>query len=141
MCGIAGFCDFNKNSSAQVLHEMTDALTHRGPNDSGYEVLDAKNALVGLGQRRLSIIDLSINGRQPMEFENLTVIFNGEIYNYNEIRNELIMEGYSFNSTSDTEVILKGFHRWGIEVVEKFIGMFVFVIYDDEKQEVIICGD
>ncbi|MBV9962986.1 MAG: asparagine synthase (glutamine-hydrolyzing) [Parafilimonas sp.] len=141
MCGIAGFCDFNKNSSAQVLHEMTDALTHRGPNDSGYEVYDAKNALIGLGQRRLSIIDLSANGRQPMEFENLSMIFNGEIYNYNEIRNELIMEGYCFNSTSDSEVILKGFHRWGIEVVEKFIGMFVFVMYDNEKQEITICRD
>lgn len=141
MCGIAGFCDFKKMTSAQVLHEMTDALTHRGPNDSGYEILNTKNAQIGLGQRRLSIIDLSKNGRQPMEFQHLTLIFNGEIYNYKEIRNELIMEGYSFESTSDTEVILKGFHRWREAVVEKFIGMFVFVIYDDEKQEVTFCRD
>jgi len=141
MCGIAGFVDFNKNTSVSILQKMTDVLTHRGPNDSGYEVLDNRNALVGLGQRRLSIIDLSANGKQPMHFENLDIIFNGEIYNYQAIRDELIMEGYSFNSTSDTEVILKGYHRWGNAVVEKFIGMFVYVIYDEEKQEVTICRD
>jgi asparagine synthase (glutamine-hydrolysing) len=141
MCGIAGFCDFKKDTSAQVLHNMTDVLTHRGPNDSGYELIENGNALVGLGQRRLSIIDLSPNGRQPMEFKNLTLIFNGEIYNYQEIRNELIREGYSFTSTSDSEVILKGYHRWGNEVVHKFIGMFVFVIYDEEKQELTIFRD
>ncbi|MEP6466853.1 MAG: asparagine synthetase B, partial [Parafilimonas sp.] len=105
MCGIAGFVDFNKNTSAAVLQNMTDVLTHRGPNDSGYEVINNSNALIGLGQRRLSIIDLSANGKQPMQFDNLSIIFNGEIYNYQAIRDELIMEGYSFNSTSDTEVI------------------------------------
>src|ERR1044072_2907765 len=141
MCGIAGFCDFNKNTSAGVLHNMTDVLTHRGPNDAGYELFDNSNAVIGLGQRRLSIIDLSANGRQPMEFENLNIIFNGEIYNYQEIRDELILEGYAFNSTSDTEVILKGYHRWGDAVVDKFIGMFVYVIYDNEKQEITICRD
>jgi asparagine synthase (glutamine-hydrolysing) len=141
MCGIAGFCDFNKNTSASVLHKMTDVLTHRGPNDSGYELIENGYASIGLGQRRLSIIDLSANGRQPMEFENLTVIFNGEIYNYQEIRDELLLEGYSFTSTSDTEVILKGYHRWGDDVVNKFIGMFVYVIYDNEKNEVTICRD
>lgn len=141
MCGIAGFFDFSKNTSSTVLHKMTDALTHRGPNDSGYELIDNPNALIGLGQRRLSIIDLSSNGKQPMEFDNLTIIFNGEIYNYQEIRDELIMEGYSFNSTSDTEVILKGFHRWGDDVVNRFIGMFVYVIYDSERNEITICRD
>ena len=141
MCGIAGFCDFDKKTSASVLHNMTDALTHRGPNDSGYELIDNNNAVIGLGQRRLSIIDLSSNGRQPMHFENLTLIFNGEIYNYQSVRNELIKEGYSFTSTSDTEVILKGYHRWGDAVVNKFIGMFVYVIYDEKNQEIAICRD
>jgi asparagine synthase (glutamine-hydrolysing) len=141
MCGIAGFCDFDKKTPATVLHSMTDALTHRGPNDSGYELIDNNVAIIGLGQRRLSIIDLSSNGRQPMQFEGLTLIFNGEIYNYQSIRNELIKEGYSFTSTSDTEVILKGYHKWGDAVVHKFIGMFVYVIYDERKQEITICRD
>lgn len=141
MCGIAGFCDFHKNTTASVLHKMTDALTHRGPNDSGYELIDNPNAAIGLGQRRLSIIDLSSNGKQPMHFQNLSIIFNGEIYNYQEIKDELLLEGYHFNSTSDTEVILKGYNRWGIDVVNRFIGMFVFVIYDSDKQEIIICRD
>ncbi|HEX5154986.1 MAG TPA: asparagine synthase (glutamine-hydrolyzing) [Parafilimonas sp.] len=141
MCGIAGFCDFDKKTPATVLRSMTDALTHRGPNDSGYELIDNSVAVIGLGQRRLSIIDLSSNGRQPMHFEGLTLIFNGEIYNYHSIRNELIKEGYSFTSTSDTEVILKGYHRWGDAVVHKLIGMFVYVIYDVKKQEITICRD
>lgn len=141
MCGIAGFFDFNKSTSLPVLQDMTDALTHRGPNDSGYELIDNSNALIGLGQRRLSIIDLSSNGKQPMQFEHLTLIFNGEIYNYQSVRNELIQAGYSFNSTSDTEVILKGYHKWGDAVVNKFIGMFAYVIYDEKKQEITICRD
>lgn len=141
MCGIAGFIDFNKNTSVSVLQKMTDALIHRGPNDAGYEVIDNSYASIGLGQRRLSIIDLSANGRQPMHFENLSLIFNGEIYNYNSIREELIKAGYSFNSTSDTEVILKGYHKWGDAVVNKFIGMFAYIIYDSNKNEVTICRD
>ncbi|MBS1745945.1 MAG: asparagine synthase (glutamine-hydrolyzing) [Bacteroidetes bacterium] len=141
MCGIAGFCDFHKNTTSSVLHKMTDALTHRGPNDSGYELKENPFATIGLGQRRLSIIDLSVNGKQPMHFDNLTIIFNGEIYNYQEIKDELLLEGYQFNSTSDTEVILKGYHRWGEDVVNRFIGMFVFIIYDNDKQEITICRD
>ncbi len=141
MCGIAGFFDFTKNTSASVLQKMTDALIHRGPNDAGYEVIDNPYASIGLGQRRLSIIDLSANGRQPMHFENLSLIFNGEIYNYNSIREELIKAGYSFHSTSDTEVILKGYHKWGDAVVNKFIGMFAYIIYDSAKNEVTICRD
>jgi asparagine synthase (glutamine-hydrolysing) len=141
MCGIAGFCDFHKNTSSSVLHKMTDALTHRGPNDSGYELIENSNAAIGLGQRRLSIIDLSSNGKQPMHFDNLSIIFNGEIYNYQEIKNELLLEGYTFQSTSDTEVVLKGYHRWGDDVVNRFIGMFVYVIYDKDKQAITICRD
>jgi asparagine synthase (glutamine-hydrolysing) len=141
MCGIAGFCDFNKRTNTSVLAKMTDALAHRGPNDSGYELFDTPNAFVGLGQRRLSIIDLSSGGHQPMHFEKLSIVFNGEIYNYQEIKKELIQKGYSFTSGSDTEVILKGYHCWGDAVVNKFIGMFVYVILDEEKQELTVCRD
>jgi asparagine synthase (glutamine-hydrolysing) len=141
MCGIAGFCDFNKNSSLPVLKKMTDALVHRGPDDSGYGLIETPQALVGLGQRRLSILDLSMAGHQPMMFEHLTIIFNGEIYNFKEIRKELEEKGYSFNSWSDTEVILKGYHCWGDDVVKKFIGMFVYIIFDAKKNELTICRD
>jgi len=141
MCGIAGFCDFNKHSSVQVLRKMTDALIHRGPDDAGYHFVDEPEAFVGLGQRRLSILDLSMAGHQPMFFEHLAVVFNGEIYNFKEVRKELEAKGYSFNSWSDTEVLIKGYHCWGDEVVKKFIGMFVYIIFDSQKREMTICRD
>ncbi|RFM30180.1 asparagine synthase (glutamine-hydrolyzing) [Deminuibacter soli] len=141
MCGIAGFCDFKKNTGTDVLQHMTDALTHRGPNDAGYKVFEASNAAVGLGQRRLSILDLSSNGHQPMIYEHLSMVFNGEVYNFKEIRLELEQKGYTFNSWSDTEVILKGYHCWGDNVVHKLIGMFVYVIFDSKRQELTICRD
>ncbi len=141
MCGIAGFCDFSKKTSIHVLKNMTDVLAHRGPNDAGYNVYDEENAVVGLGQRRLSILDLSSNGHQPMSFKHLNIIFNGEIYNFKEIRKELVEKGYSFDSWSDTEVILKGYDCWGDAVVNKFIGMFVYIIFDKSKKELTICRD
>ncbi|HWJ92039.1 MAG TPA: hypothetical protein VNR87_13055, partial [Flavisolibacter sp.] len=141
MCGIAGFVDFKKTSSEGVLRQMTDAMTHRGPDDSGYEVYNDAHASIGLGQRRLSILDLSPLGHQPMHFQDLTVDFNGEIYNFKEIRKELEGKGYSFSSWSDTEVILKGYHCWGTDVVHKFIGMFAIALYDRSKEEVIFIRD
>jgi len=141
MCGIAGFIDFKKVSDAEMLKRMTDAMTHRGPDDAGYEVYDAHTALIGFGQRRLSILDLSPLGHQPMHFENLVVDFNGEIYNFKEIRKELEQKGYSFTSWSDTEVILKGYHCWGLQVVNKFIGMFAIALYDKQKEQVIFIRD
>ncbi len=142
MCGIAGFIDFKKNTSFSVLKEMTDALTHRGPDDAGYEVFEAGTASIGLGQRRLSILDLSALGHQPMHFgEHLVVNFNGEIYNFKEIRKELEDKGYSFNSWSDTEVILKGYDCWGLDVLQKFTGMFAIALYDKQKEEVILVRD
>lgn len=141
MCGITGFVDFRKRSDAGLLRQMTDAMVHRGPDDSGYEVYDAPQAVIGFGQRRLSILDLSPLGHQPMHFGDLTVNFNGEIYNFKEIRKELEAEGYSFTSWSDTEVIIKGYHCWGLDVVQKFIGMFAIVIYDKAKEQVILIRD
>lgn len=141
MCGITGFIDYNKKTSASVLKNMTDAMLHRGPDDAGHEVYEAPEALIGFGQRRLSILDLSPLGHQPMHFGDLTINFNGEIYNFKEIRKELEEKGYSFTSWSDTEVILKGYHCWGIDVVNRFTGMFAIVIYDKQKQEVIFIRD
>ena len=141
MCGIAGFIDFKKDSDENTLKHMADAVHHRGPDDVGYEIYDAPAASIGFGQRRLSILDLSPLGHQPMHFNNLIVDFNGEIYNFKEVRKELIDKGYAFDSWSDTEVILKGYQCWGIDVVHKFIGMFAIALYDRQKQQVIFIRD
>src|ERR1044072_7362176 len=98
MCGISGFVDFKKTTGREVLKKMTDAMEHRGPDDAGYELYPSADALVGFGQRRLSILDLSPLGHQPMHFGDLVVNFNGEIYNFKEIRKELEEKGYSFDS-------------------------------------------
>jgi asparagine synthase (glutamine-hydrolysing) len=141
MCGIAGFVDFRKASTEAVLRQMTDAMDHRGPDDSGYEVYQHGQAAIGFGQRRLSILDLSPLGHQPMHFNDLVVDFNGEIYNFKEIRKELEQKGYSFTSWSDTEVILKGYHCWGLDVLQKFIGMYAIALYDRTKDQVIFMRD
>jgi asparagine synthase (glutamine-hydrolysing) len=141
MCGIAGFVDFNRNTGIDVLRRMTDAMLHRGPDDGGHEVYEAPGVAIGFGQRRLSILDLSPLGHQPMHFGDLIVNFNGEIYNFKEIRKELEEKGYSFTSWSDTEVILKGYHCWGLGVLDKFIGMFAIALYDKRKEQVILIRD
>jgi len=141
MCGIAGFVDFGKNTGIEVLRRMTDAMLHRGPDDGGHEVYETPGAVIGFGQRRLSILDLSPLGHQPMHFGDLIVNFNGEIYNFKEIRKELEEKGYSFTSWSDTEVILKGYHCWGLGVLDKFIGMFAIALYDKQKEQMILIRD
>lgn len=88
MCGIAGFCDFSKKLSKNDLELMTDVLHHRGPDDSGYSLFENDKYSIGLGHRRLSILDLSTHGHQPMSFEKLEIIFNGEVYNFKEIKED-----------------------------------------------------
>jgi asparagine synthase (glutamine-hydrolysing) len=141
MCGIAGFCDFSKKSTKKNLINMTDVLYHRGPDDSGYKFFEESYASMGLGHRRLSILDLSTHGHQPMNFEHLDIIYNGEVYNFKEIRKELIELGYSFHSDSDTEVILKSYHKWGITAVDKFNGMFAISIYDKSVNKLVFIRD
>jgi asparagine synthase (glutamine-hydrolysing) len=141
MCGIAGFCDFANRSNDLILRKMTDSLIHRGPDDSGYKFLEHGNAQIGLGHRRLSILDLSPLGHQPMNFLDYEIVFNGEIYNFMEIRKELEYLGYEFESHSDTEVILKGFHKWGMKVLDKFIGMFAFVLLDKKQDKLYLVRD
>lgn len=130
MCGIAGVVSFFERVDLNELKSITDAIQHRGPNDSGYDVIDCHRASVGLGHRRLSILDLSSAGHQPYRFEMLSVVFNGEIYNFKEIRVQLRALGYFFTSESDTEVLIKAYHAWGIDCVAKFNGMFVFALLD-----------
>lgn len=141
MCGIAGFIDHNKRTKEETLRSMTEALRHRGPDDGGHEIYQHVDYTVGFGQRRLSILDLSPLGHQPMHFGDLVVNFNGEIYNFKEIRIELEEKGYTFNSWSDTEVILKGYDCWGLDVINRFIGMFAFALYDKRKGKVFLVRD
>jgi len=141
MCGITGYIDFNNQSSEEVLKDMTNTLQHRGPDGEGQEFIFNDYCQIGLGHRRLSIIDLSENGRQPMTFGGLTISFNGEIYNYNEVNSELEKLGHSFQTSSDTEMILHAYAEWGNNCLQKFIGMFAFVIYDSNKQELFCARD
>jgi asparagine synthase (glutamine-hydrolysing) len=141
MCGIAGFFELSSQGDEGVLRQMTDTMTHRGPDDKGYQLFRSNDFAVGLGQRRLSIIDLSPRGHQPMSLFNLTITYNGEIYNFKEVRNELQRAGYAFQSDSDTEVILAAFHRWGPASMNKFRGMWAFAIWDQSTQKLFLCRD
>jgi len=138
MCGIAGFVDFRETTSEDTLRKMTTAMAHRGPDDAGIFMY---NHTVGLGHRRLSIIDISSGGHQPMHFQHLSIVFNGEIYNYKEVRKSLEAEGYTFDTNSDTGVILRAFHRWGTNAVHRFIGMFSFAIIDANEQKLYLFRD
>ena len=168
MCGICGILNTNSPIKTDQLLSMTRVLRHRGPDDEGFilcntienevnsyhhnETINSVksktsrlennfNANLGFGFRRLSILDLSENGHQPMQFEEagLWIVFNGEIYNYLELRDELKQFGYRFNSNTDTEVILKSYHKWGEACVSKFNGMWAFAIWDS-KNKILFCS-
>lgn len=141
MCGIAGFVDFKHQSSKETLKEMTDVLNHRGPDDSGYFFKENMGFQTGLGHRRLSILDLSSHGHQPMTHDYLHIVYNGEIYNFGEIRLELERLGYCFTSNSDTEVIIKAYHKWGIDAVHRFNGMFAIAIFDSQQKTLTLIRD
>lgn len=141
MCGISGFIDFNHKSTESILKNMSDTLLHRGPDGSGECFILENNYQLGLAHRRLSIIDLSETGKQPMVYKHLHITFNGEVYNYEEIKKELLALNHSFIGHSDTEVILHAFEEWGIKCVEKFIGMFAFVIYDKSNKQLYAVRD
>ncbi|HEV3167714.1 MAG TPA: asparagine synthetase B, partial [Isosphaeraceae bacterium] len=139
MCGIAGIVDFRGYAvGREVLEGMCDRLLHRGPDDQGI-FLDRD---VGLGQRRLSIIDPS-SGRQPMSNEDgsVWVIFNGEIYNFRELRAELESRGHRFSTRSDTEVIVHAYEQFGAECPGRFRGMFSFAIWDGRRRTLFLARD
>lgn len=135
MCGIAGF--YNADVKPEQIERLIDRLRHRGPDDQRYYV----RSDVGLIHTRLSIIELSYLGAQPYRFENLVLVFNGELYNYMEVRDELRRFGYSFISNSDTEVLIKAFHYWSEKCVDHFIGMFAFSVYDERTDELYLFRD
>ncbi len=140
MCGICGQLRFDEeNVSSKSLNTMMSRLARRGPDASG-SWIDGK---IGFGHQRLSIIDLSNHGAQPMldDVLNLTLVFNGTIYNYKKLRLQLAKKGYTFFSHSDTEVILKAYHYWGEDCVKHLDGMFAFCVYDITKQNLFIARD
>ncbi len=141
MCAISGFIDFNNTTSLEALQKMNRTMAHRGPDGEGYKMIRSQNSTIGLGHRRLSIIDLTEAGSQPMVFNHLSITFNGEIYNYAEIKSELEALGHVFNSHSDTEVILHAYQQWKEKAINKFIGMFAFTLVDEEAQQVFMCRD
>ena len=141
MCGIAGFVDFKAQSSEVLLRKMTERLHHRGPDDGGIFFTERNGVQIGLGHRRLSILDLSSHGHQPMAFEGVQIVYNGEVYNFKEIREDLEREGYRFDSASDTEVILKSYHRWGLDALKRFNGMFAIAIFDSGKNRCYLIRD
>ena len=144
MCGIAGIlCQNGRRLDEQVLCDMTAALHHRGPDDGGLHVLRHSDIELGLGHRRLSIIDLSQAGHQPMTNEDgtLWLTFNGEIYNFKELRDDLIRYGHVFSSDTDTEVILHGYEQYGVEILNKLNGMFAFGLWDDRRRQLFLARD
>jgi asparagine synthase (glutamine-hydrolysing) len=141
MCGISGFIDFQGNSNEKILKEMTDVLHHRGPDDSGYSLTTIEQKQIALGHRRLSILDLTTHGHQPMAYQEVELVYNGEVYNFEEIQEELRSFGYTFDSHSDTEVILKAYHKWGLKALDKFNGMFAIALYDKTKDRLFLIRD
>nr|WP_287411749.1 asparagine synthase (glutamine-hydrolyzing) [Pseudodesulfovibrio sp.] len=140
MCGICGLLNFSsERPDAATLRAMTDAIRHRGPDGEGFYI----DGPVGFGHRRLAIIDLSEAAAQPMVSEDgrYVLTYNGEVYNFQELRKELRDLGYGFRSTSDTEVILIAYQHWGKACVERFNGMFAFAIWDTRKQELFLARD
>lgn len=140
MCGIAGFINIDgEPASAEVLLRMTGAVAHRGPDGSGEHI--ERN--VALGHRRLAILDLSFAGRQPMSTDDgrFVITYNGEVYNFRELRRELELCGRSFRSQTDTEVVLQAYAEWGEDSLDRFNGMFSFAVWDRFRRELFLARD
>jgi asparagine synthase (glutamine-hydrolysing) len=142
MCGIFGMMSFSAAPFRESwLHDASRMLSHRGPDDG--DLFISPDRSVALGHRRLSIIDLSANGRQPMWNENgrVAIVFNGEIYNFKELRRELSAKGHRFRSETDTEVALHGYEEYGREILERLQGMFAFALWDATSGHVLLARD
>lgn len=140
MCGITGIFNLNGEPvSAVILRRMTDAIAHRGPDGEGFYA----DSFIGLGHRRLAIIDLSPAGHQPMITLDgqYVLVYNGEIYNFQELRLELEALGHQFRSRTDSEVVLYAYAEWGVKALDRFNGMFAFAIWDCQRQELFLARD
>ena len=141
MCGIAGILNFKKIVTQEEIEKITNSLLHRGPDASGEWT--SSDGRVIFHHQRLAVIDLQKKSNQPMTIndENYCVIFNGELYNFQEIKLELINCGKRFKTNSDTEVLLQAYMHWGVDCVSHFNGMFSFAIYDNYKKTVFLSRD
>lgn len=142
MCGIAGFWNLNHEPVSQVILErFTDAITHRGPDGNGFYV--DPNASLGLGHRRLAILDTSDSGKQPMSYGDgrYWITFNGEIYNFLELRDELKQHDYQFFTESDTEVVMAAYDKWGEDCQLRFNGMWAFALWDRQEKQLFLSRD
>ena len=137
MCAISGILNHHsKDEASRIIRSMTTAQAHRGPDDEGFFVDDT----VALGHRRLAVIDLE-TGQQPITRSGITAILNGEIYNYMDLRRELETIGHTFETRSDTEVLLHLYEQMGSEFLPLLSGMFAFAIYDRRKKRVLMARD
>ena len=156
MCGITGFFQKNKNIEFKTIKKMNDKIIHRGPDDEGYlitgnnesSIIDEKVNFINshinfaFGHRRLSIQDLSSAGHQPMSYQDrYWIVYNGEIYNFLELKNELISLNYTFSNHTDTEVIMAAYDAWGADCLNKFNGMWAFVLFDTQTDKILISRD
>lgn len=141
MCRIAGIIS-NRLTHKELesgLHRMCDAMRKGGPDGHGYELMP--NLHLGFGHRRLSLIDLSENGKQPMPYQNLWITFNGEIYNYKELKADLLAKGHVFANETDTAVILAGYQEYGLDFFKQLKGMFAFALLDQSKEQTFLVRD
>jgi asparagine synthase (glutamine-hydrolysing) len=144
MCGIAGIVGaLRSDQVGGSLGSMLDAQLHRGPDDGGSTLISVGNAMVGLGNRRLAIQDLSPLGHQPMvnEATGDVLVYNGEIYNAPALRDLLTTDGFQFQGHSDTEVLLRAYERWGTESLTRLRGMFAFALWDARRSRLVIARD
>ena len=151
MCGINGIIKFEKKIQTSEIEAMNKKIEHRGPDDSGFYICEKKNYSLGFGHLRLSILDLSKKGHQPMGYferknniiykdkelnmSDYIIVFNGEIYNFSEIKKKLQSKKWKFDTGTDTEILLKGYIQWGTKILDYLNGMFAFVIYDKKKDQ------
>lgn len=136
MCGIVGIINKEQPINFNILKEMADTIHHRGPDAEGHAIFNN----LGLYHKRLSIIDPQL-GKQPMETERYSIVFNGEIYNYIELRAELIAKGHQFKTNSDTEVILHAYEEYGHKSINQLNGMFAFLLYDKVREQLVVARD
>lgn len=141
MCGLSGFIDKSGKLTDSTLRRMQSSLQHRGPDDNGLWIVNDGETRVGLAHTRLAIMDLSNAGQQPMRFGPLSIVFNGEIYNFREIRDDLIAVGHAFITDCDTEVILHAFAEWGTACLDRFVGMFAFALHDSTARRIYFVRD
>ena len=141
MCGIIGYASINKQYDATWIKNGMAKMSHRGPDGNG--IFISSNKQVIFSHQRLSIFDLTENGKQPMTLNEhgISITYNGEIYNFKKLKDELLKDGIAFKSRSDTEVLLYAYLKWDIEFLDKLKGQFAFVIYDERKNILLMARD